>query len=394
MKPAGLVASLLLMTTGALSAEPDYDKLYLERFNQVMADGGMMLNYSPMEKVAGATPYTPLPVAEADEKRISQKALDAAANYAQKNNSSALLVWKDGKIQYAGYYNGYDAGSQIVSKSLSKPLTAITIGRAIKLGFIGSVDQSVAEFIPEWKGTAKAAVKIRHLLNMHSGLLPQGYSTDPAHPWNTAYLSYQHGDVLINDYPLVAEPGTTYGYNNATAELVAIVIERATGQRYADFLSNEVLAPLGAAGGEIWVDRKGGLAHSGCCMTLPAETWLRLAVLLLNNGKAGETQLLPKDYVQTMTAPSDHNPHYGLGVWLGHPYKPRRGYTGEDGPGPKVLHSEPYTDPKLYLFDGNANQVVYIMPSFNTVVLRTGAKPPRQPEWDNSVLPNLIAAGL
>ena len=46
----------------------------------------------------------------------------------------------------------------------------------------------------------------------------------------------------------------------ATGDL-GLVIERATGRRYAEFLSREVLAPLGAAGGEIWINRPGGLAH-------------------------------------------------------------------------------------------------------------------------------------
>lgn len=47
-------------------------------------------------------------------------------------------------------------------------------------------------------------------------------------------------------------------------------------------------------------------------------------------------------------------------------------------------------------FDGNANQVVYIIPSQNLVVLRTGLSPPRtmETEWDNSALPNTIMCGI
>jgi len=72
----------------------------------------------------------------------------------------------------------------------------------------------------------------------------------------------------------------------------------------------------------------------------------------------------------------------------------RRGFTGPDGPGPKVLHREPYLDEDLYLFDGNSNQVVYILPNYRMVVLRLGATPPKSPEWDNSYLPNLLVRGL
>jgi hypothetical protein len=47
------------------------------------------------------------------------------------------------------------------------------------------------------------------------------------------------------------------------------------------------------------------------------------------------------------------------------------------------------------MFDGNANQVVYVVPSEQLVILRVGDAPPRMPgaEWDNSYLPNLLIRG-
>jgi hypothetical protein len=48
------------------------------------------------------------------------------------------------------------------------------------------------------------------------------------------------------------------------------------------------------------------------------------------------------------------------------------------------------------MFDGNSNQVLYIVPSARLVVLRLGAQPPRSPnaEWDNAVLPNVLLRGI
>ena len=67
-----------------------------------------------------------------------------------------------------------------MSKSLSKPLTAIAVGRAIRLGHIRSLDQPIADFLPELAGTQKGRILVRHLLDMRSGMLDQGFSTDPA----------------------------------------------------------------------------------------------------------------------------------------------------------------------------------------------------------------------
>jgi len=144
--------------------------------------------------------------------------------------------------------------------------------------------------------------------------------------------------------------------------MVALVIERASSQRFGDFVSKQILEPLGAAGGAIWVGREGGLAHSGCCKLLPAETWLRMAILLLNNGKHNGKQFLPKAYVEAMRTSTAENPHYGLGIWVAEPYTKRRSFSGTKL-GPQVLHSEPYLDPNTYMFDGNSNQVVWVIPS-------------------------------
>jgi hypothetical protein len=60
----------------------------------------------------------------------------------------------------------------------------------------------------------------------------------------------------------------------------------------------------------------------------------------------------------------------------------------------RVLHSEPYSAKDLYLFDGNSNQVIYMIPSQNLIVLRTGETPPKALGWDNSKLPNLLIRGI
>ena len=50
----------------------------------------------------------------------------------------------------------------------------------------------------------------------------------------------------------------------------------------------------------MWVGKPGGLAHAGCCATMPADTYLRFAMLLLDDGVWGGKRLLPKGYVAQM----------------------------------------------------------------------------------------------
>lgn len=388
-----MVLAGLAMTGGAMAKDypPEVEAVYMARFKDTATDGrGGISQYEPLEAVPGAT-GAPLPKANAPA--IAADALAAAEAYAAANNSSAFMVIHQGRLVREAYWGG-DRDSLIVSKSLAKPITALAIGRAMALGRIGSLDQKVSEWLHEWKGKPQGEILVRHLLDMRSGLLAQGVSMDPMNAWSRAYLHPYHEEIILDEYPLTDVPGSIYEYNNATSELVALLIERATGRRYAEFLGTEVLQKIGAPGGQVWINRPGGLAHSGCCALLPAESYARMAMLVAQDGVWAGERLLPQGYVAAMKTGTEAHPWYGLGLWLGGRYIERRGFANQNRPGPKVLHSEPYLADDVVMFDGNSNQIVYIVPSQQLVVLRTGDNPPREPEWDNAKLINLVLAGL
>ena len=210
---------------------------------------------------------------------------------------------------------------------------------------------------------------------------------------NLAYLHPRHEEIIIADYPLTHPPGSRYEYSNATSQLVAVVIERATGVRYEDWVSQEILQPIGALGGEIWLNREGGTAHSGCCILLPAETYLRLAVLLIKDGTWGDARLLPEGYVAEMRTATPQNPHAGMGVYVAGQYISERGTQHPDKDVGKVLHSEPYLAADLFLFDGNGHQAAYIIPSADLIIFRSGAWPTNGERWDHTMIPNTILRG-
>lgn len=366
--------------------------MYLARFNRLAegGSGGMGLSaYDTLEPVAGAPVPAAIPVDAA--RTLSPETLATARTFAQERNSDAFIIWREGVIEEESYFGDTQAETLINSRSLAKPVTAILIGRAIAQGYIASLDQPVADFITEWQGDPqRERILVRHLLDMRSGFLPQAFATSPGDVLNRAYLHPRHDKVIINDMPMVNEPGSRYEYANATSEMVAPLIERSTGMRYADYLAQALLEPMGAAGGMVWVNRPGGTAHSGCCLLLPTRSWLSMGVLVLQDGVWNGERMLPEGYVAEMRTATAENPHYGLGLWLPGFYVERRGFAHPSQDAGKVLHSEPYLDRELFLFDGNGSQVVYMIPSANMVVLRVGGPPPADAEWDNTFLPNLL----
>lgn len=368
---------------------------YNERFEQLLRsarEGSGLPGYDPLIPLPGADEIQKLPRKKAAW--LNGEALGWLNKLGAQSNSQALIVWHEGHMVYEEYFNEADPTTRVVSRSLSKPISVIAVGRAIQRGFIENLDVPVSRYLTEWRGTDKKDITLRYLLQMRSGLAPQGYSPTPDDVMNRAYLHPYHAEVIIQEYPLVTEPGTRYDYSNANAELIAPIIERATGRRYEEWLTEAVLEPLGAAGGDIWVNRIGGTAHSGCCARLPAETYLRLALLQLQDGVWQGERLLPEGFVQQVITPTATNPHSGMGVYVAGPYVDGRGAANPEFNYGKTKHGKPYLDKDLYLFDGNANQVIYIIPRHDLVVLRVGVAPPKDQPWDNSLLPNRMLREL
>ncbi|MEM9532610.1 MAG: serine hydrolase [Pseudomonadota bacterium] len=374
---------------------PATDAVYQERFAQLLREaraGRGLAGYDPLVPLRGAAEPTPLPRGESDWLDADTRAY--VSELGEKSNSLAMMVWHRGAVVFEEFFHGGGPDQLVTSRSLSKPLSVIGVGRAIKEGYLPGLDVPLTEYIHEWRDTDRAGITLRHVLQMRSGLAPQGNSFEPDDVMNRAYLHPYHVEVIINEYPLVTEPGTRYDYSNANGELVAVIIERATGRRYEDWLTEAVLQPLGAAGGETWANRIGGTTHSGCCSLLPAETFLRLALLLNADGVWEGEQLLPDGFVEAMTTATQYNAHTGMGAYIAGPYIELRGAANPDFQLGRTRHGEPYLDKDLYLFDGNSNQVVYVIPRHDLVILRVGTAPPKEDPWDNAELPNRLLRKL
>ena len=203
--PFALLA-VVLASTAAVAAPDD---VFMARVNEMVAGRGEFKSYEPREAVPGAATAI-LP--RAARPTIAAEALTSARDYAARNNSSAYIVWRNGKIEDEAYFGKTTATTPIVSKSLAKPITALAIGRALMLGKIKSLDQPVADFITEWKGKPQVAMTVRHLLDMRSGLLAQGFDAKPNNVWNRAYLDPDHGGYIVEKYPLTDAPGSIYDW--------------------------------------------------------------------------------------------------------------------------------------------------------------------------------------
>jgi CubicO group peptidase (beta-lactamase class C family) len=173
--------------------------------------------------------------------------------------------------------------------------------------------------------------------------------------------------------PLVSRPGATWADQPADVQLLARVIERATHQRFAQYLSEGLWRRLGAADAWLWLDRTGGTAHADCCMLARQGDWIRLGELLANNGRYQGDEIVAPGWVAQLLAPVKGNPSYGSFLRV------KAGKMAESFAAADVFMVE------------SAGHRMWLVPSMELVILRTG--PTLGSPWDDSRIPNLIIRG-
>ncbi|MBM4197036.1 MAG: serine hydrolase [Gammaproteobacteria bacterium] len=342
--------------------------------------------YDSLELVPGGG-GPPLAQADPATSPFGPGVLEGAATYAAVHASDSLIVLYRGELAFERYWNGKGPDSPLGTHSLAKTLTAILIGHALADGLIGSIDDPVFFHLAEWDDETHRPITIRHLLNMASGL-EESYEF---WPWSERVERAMGTDIEAANLrvPVAGPPGVSFRHINPPPQLLAMVIERATGRRYAEYLSEKFWQPIGARDAQLYVDHPGGTAHADCCMWTTIMDWARVGEALRSRGLWQGRRVIPAGWPEQMVLASPAYMNYGMMLWLGNVHEPLRRYDpGQSGF--ENRHSEPFAEGVFYL-DGLGKQRVWVVPGRELVIVRTGRD---HPDWDEARIPNLLIRGM
>ncbi len=163
------------------------------------------------------------------------------------NKPAAVIVIANDTIVYEKYYGGWDRTSQSNIFSVTKTVTAMLCGIALKEGCIKRLADPVTDYIPELKTKDPLfdSLKIEHLLDMTAGLkFDENYSWNPFSKMARLYMG-NNAMRVVKGMKFSHTPGERYHYDSMTTAILGIVIERATGMPYAQYLSEKVWQRLG-----------------------------------------------------------------------------------------------------------------------------------------------------
>ncbi len=271
----------------------------------------------------------------------------------------AFLIVQNGELKYEKYWDNYTDTSLSNSFSMAKSVISLLIGIAIDDSLIKSIDQPVGDFIEEFATEENKNLRIRDLLTMSSGLnWDEHYSS----PFSLTTQAYYGEDLkgLIKALKVVEPSGEKWKYLSGNTQLLAMVLEKATGTTVSELASKKIWKPLGAKNDALWsVDNPEGIEKAYCCFNSNARDFARIGQLILNEGMYDDIQVVSKAYLDSATRAANYlkdemgNPvdFYGYQFW--------------------VVNYKGYRIP---FARGILGQYIFAIPGKNAVVVRLGHK--------------------
>ena len=264
----------------------------------------------------------------------------------------AYVIIKNDSIWFENYYGGFDKDSKSNSFSMAKSYVSGLMQKAIEEGHIKGLDQPVSDYFPEFSEGRAAKMTVGDLSSMSSGTNWVEAYYSPLSITTRAYFDDDLEKVILG-LKMEAEPGQAYKYASGDTQLLAMVIEKATGKKLYNYLSESFWKPLGSENSTLWqVDSEANdLVKAFCCIASNAKDFARYGKLFKDHGKWNGQQILDSAFVAKSIRPRfAESPEYGYGWWLIQDYK------GKD----------------FFMMRGHLGQYVIVQPDDQMIIVRLG----------------------
>ncbi|MEL7707736.1 serine hydrolase [Citromicrobium bathyomarinum] len=305
---------------------------------------------------------------------LAQPAPDfsAALDAAQTDDFAGItsvVVMQDGEIVAERYFDDRGADALRNTRSATKTVTGMLAGIATgdgKLARDTRIRSLLPDYTPANPDPRKEEVTVEDLLTMSS--IAECNDSNPysrgneermylIEDWVGFYLDLPvKGFAAWETRPEDSPYGRAFSYCTAGTVTLGAVVENATGQQLEEFAQERLFGPLGVEN-IAWQFTPLGLAMGGGGLELTSRTLGKLGQLFLDQGRVGERQVLPRDWIESSMTPQvaiddGRGYEYGYLLWI-------QPFTLGD----RTLHAR--------LMNGNGGNKVIIQPETGSVTVIT-----------------------
>jgi CubicO group peptidase (beta-lactamase class C family) len=292
----------------------------------------------------------------------------------------SLLVIENGATVAQWYFRGADeaigprgpvplgqlefsAGTLHDIRSVTKSVVSILFGIVHAEGAIADLDTPVINFFPDLadlRTPELSKVRVRDALTMTTGL----HWDERTYPYTDVRNSEIAMDIAADPYryvlslPIDTPPGTKFNYSGGDVQLIAGILERATGMPIDVYAHQKLFGPLGIERFE-W-SKNNGIARAASGLRLTTHDLGSIGTLMLGGGRWGQNQVVPQAWVEASTsAHIDVDLSASCGVKYGYLW---------------WINSTCGGAPAGFTAIGNGGQRIWVVPSRSLVVAATAGR--------------------
>lgn len=260
----------------------------------------------------GRGPTSQLPVELQDIDAINfeiEGKRGTVGGFLKSSFTDGFLVLHRGRIIVERYMNGMTERMPHLSQSVAKSIVGTVAGILAHRNVI-DLQAPVTHYLPELGSTAYRGATVQHVLDMTSGVVfDEAYTASDSHmAWLDAACGWkQHKnpgwpksvwELILRLKATECPHGVSFRYRSIETDVLAFVMQRASGLQLAELVSRELWAPMGAEEDAYFtVDIEGyALADGGFNATL--RDYARFALLHLGAGAMDGRQIVPKAWIE------------------------------------------------------------------------------------------------
>ena len=274
----------------------------------------------------------------------------------------SMIVMRHGKVVGEFYPAPFKAEYQHTQYSSSKTLVSIAVGIAIddnRLRLTDRVATFFPEYLPDTVSARLAAMTVRDLLTMTSGIKPDWGMRAKTTEWIKTFL----GKNVEN------KPGEVFAYDSMVTYMLSAIVQKVTGMKVLDYLKIKLFNPMNISVVN-WEESPEGVNTGGWGLHIQSESLAKVGQMWLDGGVWKGEQLVSRKWITQMSTRQANGGDYGYGyqTWM-------------------------CAYPGAVRADGALGQYVIVVPEKDVVIVLTEAsftngKPQRGLIWDK-FLPQL-----
>ena len=280
-------------------------------------------------------------------------------SYMRAQHIAGVMVLQHGQIRLQRYAANFGPQQRWTSFSVAKSFTSTLLGAAVRDGYIHSLDDPLVTYIPQLRNSAYAAVTVRQLLTMTSGVRWNEDYADPqsdvAQMYRSACSNGQpHVLPYLEKLPREWPAGTHWNYNTAETDLLGILVQRATHRSLARYLQETLWQPYGMAADAYWLkDECDGSDTGGSGLSATLADYARMGQFMLDGARIDGQPIVAADWLRNALRKQQDVGEPGRGYGY-------QWWTYDDG---------------SYAGIGIFGQLLYVDPQRQLVIVQVGAWP-------------------